>query len=290
MNTEQEIAAFIVEYVRAAQRISGARLGYELSSRVAGFRQRFGALRTFVQKYCSGQVAVFPASELGGDVFYAPASSPTAAEAPTAPTSTAPALDAQDSAWRAFTAPNSVSRLCINRESADFRVRPKTDPEPLAPWLAVPSATPDDHRQIASDFLAQIAAEDRGAFEEITKLPHFWPSWVTKILTFQQGRYKKQWAEFRFNKLCDLYLARLKSIGLGEELAAESLRRLKALKSASRKLAQVTASQPSATSPSTLSIRKLAIAALEAMSEDELRQIWLPLGSLADVIGKCQSR
>jgi hypothetical protein len=108
--------------------------------------------------------------------------------------------------------------------------------------------------------------------------------------TFRQGTYSKQWAVFRFNKLCDLYLDRVKSIGVGEKLAAESLRRLKALKSASRELAQSTALKSPATSPSNLPIRKLALAALEAMSEDELRQVWLPLGPVADAVGKCHSQ
>jgi hypothetical protein len=161
MTNEQEIATFITEQVRAAQRISGAKLGYALSLPVPDFRQRFGALRSFVEKFCADTVGVIPPTKQG-DVIYVPASmlSGVLAETPRQP-------EPADSAWRAFAGPNSSSTLCINTESGDFRVRLKTDPEPSSPWLVVPPVLPEDHRQIASEFLAGIAPEDRSAFEEI---------------------------------------------------------------------------------------------------------------------------
>lgn len=283
MADEQQIAASITEQVNAAHKISGAQLGFVLTSRFPDFRQKFGTLRSFVEKFCTDTVGVIPPTEKG-DVFYVPASMLSSMQAE------APKPLEPEPAWRAFTAPKSPSRICINTESGDFRVGLKTDPEPAVPWVAVPSVSPEDHRRIASEFLTEIPEEDRSGFQDIVNLPNFWQPWVARLGTFQQGKYSKGWAVFRFNKLCALFLDRLKSIGVEERLAAVSLQRLKALKSASRDLAHATVPKSPATAPSNCSTRNLAITALEEMSENELRQVWLPLGPVADAIRKSHSR
>ena len=190
--------------------------------------------------------------------------------------------------WRAFTTPSSSSTLCFNKESGDFRLKLASEPEPSLPWVVVPPATTDEHRKIASEFLAEMTPSDRSSFEDLLKLPSFWRPWIEKLRTFEQGKYSKTWAASRFNKLCDLYLQRLKSLDISEGLATQSLYRLKALKTAAYKQAKTTATGlPASSSSSALSVRRLATAALEAMSEDELRRVWLPLGPVADAIGKC---
>lgn len=284
MQNEQEIATFITDKVRAAQRISGANLGFALSPHVPDFRQKFGTLRGFVEKFCQNTVGIIPPTK-NTDVYFVPASMLS-----TMPVEGSKPPEPRDSAWRAFTSPSSQCSLSINTETGDFRIRLTSDSEPSPPWVALPSASPNDHRRIASEFLAEMAPEDRSTFEEIVKSQDFWPPWAAKMRTFEQGKYSRTWPLFRFKKLCNLYLHKLKSIGVGEELAAESLRRLKALKSAGRKAEQTAALKSTATLPPTLSIRWLATAALEAMSEGELRRVWLPLGPVADALGKNHSQ
>ena len=237
-----------------------------------------------MKRFCGDTVRI-TRNQGTGVVVYVPA---TALNDTTCEGSSPP--EPPDSAWRAFTAPASLSRLCVNTESGDVRVRRTTDPEPSPPWVDIPSVSPEDHRQIVSEFLKEISPEDRSDFQHIVTLPDFWQPWVRQIRMFALGKYSKTWPLFRFNKLCDLYLQRLKSLGIGEEPAAESLRRLKALKSASRRIPQTTTSRSLATPPANLSIRRLAIAALEAMSEDELRRVWLPLGLVTDAIGESHSQ
>ena len=116
MTNEEEIASFIAEQVRAAQRISGARLGLALSSRVPDFRLRFGTLRSFVEKFCAAGVGVIPPTEKG-DVVYVPASMLSSMQA-----AVPKPLEAPDSAWRAFTAPNSLILIRFQDEPNSGRV------------------------------------------------------------------------------------------------------------------------------------------------------------------------
>ena len=252
---------------------------------VPGFRQRFGPLRAFVERFCADHVNVLVAPELGGDALFESKFPAATDRLPTPKPLTGP-----DPAWRAFTVPDSGSNLYVNGESGEIQVRLKADPELAQPWHPVPSATAEDHRKIATDFLGRVDPEDQPAFEDILKLPQFWHPWAMKLRAHQQGKYSQPWIAFRFEQLCALYLARIKSAGVPEDLAARSLTRLKALKSASRVLAKPTALNLPVATPSGLSIRKLALAALESMTEDDLRQVWLPLGAVADAIAKCQPR
>ena len=281
MHTEQQIADFITDEVNASQKISGARLGYALRQLVPDYRLKFGTLRAIVEKLCATTVGIIPPNG-PGDVYYVPASMLGSAIAETSP------KEAPAAFWKAFTTPSSSSTLCFNKESGEFRLKLASDPESPLPWVVVSPATTDEHRKIASDFLVEMAPSDRSAFEDILKSQNFWRPWVDRLRTFEQGKYLKTWATFRFNKLCDLYLQRLKSLAVSDEAAAESLGRLKALKTAAHKQAKPAATgSPVAPPSSGLSLRRLAIAALEAMSDDELRRVWLPLGPVADAIGKC---
>ena len=286
MQNEQQIADFIIEQVNSSRNISGARLGYALTQFAPDYRLRFGTLRSIVERLCAKSVGVIPPNG-PGDVYYVPVSMLSSTIAETKPSETPADF------WKAFTTPSSPSTLCLNKESGDFRLRLRSDPESSTPWVDVPPTTNDDHRKIASEFLAEIAPEHRSSFEEILKVPGFWSPWVARLRTFEQAKYSKAWAAFRFNKLCELYLQTLKSAGIAEDFAAESLRRLKAFKTAAYKQTKTTATgSPAAPSSSSsgLSLRRLATAALEAMSEDELRRVWLPLGPVADAIGKCHTR
>lgn len=283
MHNEQQIADFITEQVNAAQKISGAKLGDALRHFVPDYRLRFGTLRSIVEKFCSENVGVIPPNG-PGDVYYVPASMLSSILAGAKPAETPAAF------WSAFATPVSSNILCLNKESGEFKLKRTSEPDPPPPWVVIPPVTEDDYRSIASGFIGQIDSADQSVFEELVKLPSFWRPWAQKMRTFQQGKYSATWVAFRFNKLCDIYLERLKSAGINDELAAQSLGRLKTLKTAGRKMIRnTTQSSPAAALPSGLSIRRLAAVALEAMSDDELRRVWLPLGPIADAIGKCHS-
>ena len=206
MQNEQLIADFITEQVNSSKKISGARLGYALTQFAPDYQLRFGTLRSIVERLCGQSVGVIPPNG-PGDVYYVPVSMLSTTIADTKP-SEAPA-----DFWKAFTTPSSPSTLCLNKESGDFRLRLRSDPESSTPWVDVPPTTNDDHRKIASEFLAEIAPEHRSSFEEILKVPGFWSPWVARLRTFEQARYSKAWAAFRFNKLCGLYLQTFRAVG-----------------------------------------------------------------------------
>ncbi len=279
MNKEEEIAHFIVERVNAGQKILGAKLGASVAERFPEFQQQFGKLRPFIQKFCGGAVKIV--GHQGNDDFYAPASAPEAA------IDAARIAEEPESAWRAFTTPGTLSNLCVNTESGEIRVRRSGEPELLPPWTDVQTVTPDEHRRIASEFLPQIDEQDRQTFQHLIQLPDFWQQWFTQTRAFEGGKYSKGWLLFRFNKLCELFLQRLKSLGVGEVVAVASLERLKELKSESRKARETS----SIGSPdSAIWLRTIARAALETMSEEELRRLWLPLGLVADAVRRRHSQ
>lgn len=274
MTTEEQVADFIAEKVNSYQSITGARLGTLVSAQFPGFQARYGKLRPFVQRFCQGIVKIV--TNVGKDDIYAPFSAPNKCADATKPS------EPVETVWRSFTTPGVSGMLCVNCESGELRVRPKEEPSASAPWADVPPVSLDEHRQVASDFLPEIAEEDRDTFQQILQLPAFWPPWAARTRDAAGGKYSKAWQLFRFNKLCELYLLRLKSLGFGDELAKVSLGRLKELKSASRRVCLPPIPWSPDSSRGAASLRRIARAALDALSEEELRRVWLPLGLVAD--------
>ncbi len=85
-------------------------------------------------------------------------------------------------------------------------------------------------------------------------------------------KYSKTWVDFRFYRLCEFFRQRLTGLGAPESIVTSSLANLKELKTQERQ--KFAAKAPSDTG----SIRKAVIQAVEELSEEELRRLWLPVG------------
>jgi hypothetical protein len=279
MPNEIEIAEFIVERVNASQKIFGANLGSLLDAKFTGWREDFGKLRPFVQKFCVGRVKIV-GLQGGGDPIYAPASSAEAAFDVPRPT------QREESPWHAFATPGNSNKLFVNSETGEIRIERSEEPEPPSPWVKISQVSSEDHRNIANAFRSQIAPDDLEYFQTIPEASDFWPKWSQLIKNFADGKYSKPWASFRFNKLCELYLQRLKSLNIDDNTAAGSLDRIKAVKTANYRASNKLSQGSPVPQQSAISLRHVVRATLDSLSEDELRRIWLPLGLVADALRK----
>ncbi len=102
--------------------------------------------------------------------------------------------------------------------------------------------------------------------------------------TWEGGKYLKPWLAFRFDAICELFRQRLGSLGVADKIVDTCLERLKRSKSADRPVPTANKQIRTPSQNPSAPLRDIARAALEALSEEELRRIWLPLGVIADAV------
>lgn len=290
MSDPAQIAQYIVERVTASQHVLGAKLGAVVAAQFpnVNFKAEYGGLRAFVQRFCGDAVKITPVKvgPFGQDNIYAAAN---ASDVPTTLEAARSSPVAEESAWRRFTVPDSSGRLWVNRTSALIRLDEPPRGEAEGDWIEIAKSSHDEHRQIALDFLPQIDEHDRATFQQIVELPDFWRAWFSATRDVSNGRYGKSWAAFRFSKLCQLFTERLTSAGITQEVAVRALDHLRETKVDRRRAAPTGApndaaggAYPSAGDNNVL--RELARIAVESLSEDDLRRVWLPLGVISDAV------
>ncbi|MCI0557087.1 MAG: hypothetical protein MN733_01220 [Nitrososphaera sp.] len=104
--------------------------------------------------------------------------------------------------------------------------------------------------------------------------------WSYEMKAWKNGQYSKAWIDFRFQKLCGLFIERLKALGTPEMSALAILEALKRLKTEERRVSAPTERT------FTPSMRKIAVAAIGGLSDEELRRVWLPLGVILNALGR----
>lgn len=281
MIDEKKVASSIIEHVEQHPTVFGAKLGAYVNAEYPGLHLRatYGGLKKFVERFCNGEVVV--TGKYGKDDIYQHASA-VGSEIPTAP----PAPQRGDSAWRAFTSPSCEARLTLSAETGSMRVM--TGGEELQPAeREIPKITTEEHRGIAREFLPQIEEEERPLFQEVLLRDDFWDIWFEMTRTHSKGKYLKGWLAFRFEELCRLFLERLKVLELPEDMWQPLLQTLKSSKSGTKRLER----RPISYVPEVaghrrahVTLRAAIIGAAEALSEEELRRVWLPAGVLADAL------
>ena len=288
MTTEKDIADFISSTVATNPRISGAALGIKVKRQFPGVI--VGKLTPFIQKHCADSVVCVAQENL--DYIWGPVSSATTS--PDAGNTSAllppppPQVTSTDtSAWKAFTRHDAPAKIAINPTNAQITVIPSREATPK-PLIEVPNVTPDEYRSIALDFVKNIEEKDRVRFSEIATSSLFESQWYDNIRTWRGGYYSKAWGKFRFDKLCDIFMGRLATHGLTQDLIASCVSNLKRLKSKAPKEAPsfpTLDSSPSSERPEIL-VQEILLRAAKSLTEEDLRRIWLPLGVVLDAIRK----
>lgn len=289
MINEQEIAQFIIEQVKKYPTVTGARLGSLINAQYPGLflRATYGGLRKFVERFCGAEIRVL--GKYGKDDVYHHAANPE-------PVLSEPQLaetvaTTTETAWRAFTAPASDGVVWIDVTTAALQVLPKSAVPLGPPWREISGATTEEHRSIAREFLPQIDLDGREPFQKILLEEHFWDGWFALTRDFNNGRYFKQWLSYRFQQLCKLFVDRLQTAGVPDQLRGIALGRLKQSKSLRKEAVRASAPEsarhavlPAAAGRSGDALRAAILSTIENLGEDELRRIWLPVGAIVDAL------
>lgn len=292
MINEQEVAQFIIERMKQSPGMLGAPLGALTNAQFPGinFRLNYGGLRAFVEQFCGSEVEIIR-GQWGKDDLYQLRSAGQSGEASgTAPASSETAASPIETPWKVFTVPESRGRLYVNPESETVKVAQAAGPVPEPPFVEVPKLTSEEHHRFATEFLPQIEMDERERFQELLAGENFWQRWFAATRTFAGGKYLKPWLTFRFDRICELLRERLRALGISDIAALICVEKVKQSKAADRPVPAVNKRIPMTPSTSIGSLYDVARAALDAMSEEELRRIWLPLGVVADAIRRRESQ
>lgn len=280
MTKEQEIARFIEANIKSQPGISGARLGALATAQFPGinFRAQFNGFKSFVKQYCGPEVEISVAGPAGDDTYrWTATSSPSEKTGATI----VPVPEVTESPWGAFAVTDSPSKLRLNRESGQLDVVAGSSEVLVEPWVEVPKVTTEEYQQLATQFLPQINDADRYHFTKLLHLPDFWDRWFTETRSFAGGKYFRAWISFRFFRLCEIFVERLKKLGVHDDLQPVILERLKQSKAVKK---QLRTDEFVETPPGSSRLRQIALSAVRAMPDEDLRRMWLPLGVMSDAL------
>jgi len=183
-----------------------------------------------------------------------------------------------ESAWKAFTHPVAKGRLAVNLGSGDVSLVPEDSPLPEG-CVEVAKVTRAEHRGIAAEYIPQLEISDQLKFRTILALDDFWHKWSREMKLCKYGKYAKTWAEFRFSRLCGLFQERVKSLGASDGVVGTSLENLKRLKKKESGI-----STPSDKPATASSMRRVVLHSIGSLSDEDLRQVWLPVGAIFDAL------
>ncbi len=277
---EKEISDFVIDFVKGRGSTLGCQLGAELHIKFpeTNIRSAYGGVRRFIDSYCRGAVARTGAK--GGDDVYSHVSAPAGESAPAKLPQPGRVTE-----WDVFQRPGNPMQLLIDPTSGIARIAPETG-EVANGLRVVPKVTGAEHLSIAKDFLQQISSTDLPPFAAALGENNYWPKWNQLMNAMPGIHYRSAWTAFRFDRICDLFSARLKELGISDVAARSVLEHLKSEKRMKRAAKGAGRSiSPTAGTTYSLSdddLRRIAKLAIDAMGIDDLRRVWLPLGVIVD--------
>lgn len=175
---------------------------------------------------------------------------------------------------------NPSSPLTLRVRVADGEVRALSQDVPCAEGeVALQSPTADLHKNLGREFLQErMSEEERVPFEEkIASSGPWWQEW-DKLFRAPGPDLRIDWLRFREKRLMEALEAALREKGLTEGAFRHALDVIHRSRIVPRK------SESMPPSGGRESLRAALISTLQAMSEDELRRVWVPAGLLADAL------
>jgi hypothetical protein len=185
--------------------------------------------------------------------------------------------------------------LAVDSASGVLRVYAATDPAPEA-LLPVEKLSLEEHRAIAEEFLPKLPESARQPFEAALKEQEaFWPKWTAAFQRLADRSVYIEWMKWRHDRIILLFEERLRTGQLSAKAVSTAVSELRESKQDKGPLNASAVPPIGPVMPATLrtafhapdaQLRALARSALDLMSEDEIRRIWLPLGAMADACRK----
>ncbi|MEB1182509.1 hypothetical protein VDP30_14090 [Xanthomonas campestris pv. campestris] len=181
--------------------------------------------------------------------------------------------------WRIWSSPGSPYALTLSPRDGRLEAieRDGVSSEGL---VKLNAPTAEGHRQIARDFLVH---QFQGASSEMEPLisnrVHWWQQWMKEV---KKRGLSASWGQFRFHRLLALFRSELANHGVEAEVEDSAIIQLRG--SMTPDGPEMRISEPLAASDSLSQLRQIAISAIEKMSEEQLRGMKVPLGSVLDAL------
>lgn len=289
MPNESEIASKIVEILSAApgQKLPGTELATTLKSTCGFSSAVHGKLRDFVDAYAPSVVRV---GQTGKDWIYqlksAAASSTLSTQGadhpPTpAPSGTRQARTLETGVWKAFASPNSPFKLVANEETGELRDLPPGSPLPGGPWKQVPPCSVEKHLEIAAAWVQTLPDPKTRAFLETALKNGSGPASIF-YETVKKLALAPQWNRFRTQRILAVFEEALQTMRIPWRQAAPGDRQAGvATVTRTGRTPYAAGSGPRFTPQRP---REIAVAALERMSDAEIRNLPIPLGYVLDIL------
>lgn len=274
MTEKSEVIEAVWRLVAEAGEILGSKLAMDLKAAIPDWSaEDFGArsLRDFIVSNVDG---VFVAGRSGMDVVYS--TSPPKDGQPAGAAKAEPAADA----WRAWVSPNSPFALAFNTANGNTVLIKRAESVPEG-HVRIEPTTVEEHRAIARDFLGSVAEPARDTLRAIVDSPdeQWWRRWLAEL---EKMGDLATWNTFRHERLRELLKARLDASGLDETAritAAGTVAQSRQPRSRKR----------SRTPQTRNDVRAIVAAVIEKMSEEDLRDLKLPVGLVLDVLDEMKS-
>lgn len=267
-----EAVSAVSALVRDAGDITGAQLSPALKARLPDFNPRnfqVASLRQFIAQHVSSVAVV---GRAGLDPIYRWNQLP-------APQ---PAVGTRGNLWQTWVSPNAPFVLAIERERGEVTTCARGTTS-AAGVVHLPAPSVAFHRQMALDFLDQQS--HTGDIEALRVLARdeqqatWWQPWFAAVRKMGLG---KDWNTYRITHLRNALEEQLTKAGLPHHAVEKAL-------SVIRPPAQHSVSEPvcvaTAEHEGASELQRVAIATVLRMSDDELRELKLPLGLVLDAAG-----
>ncbi len=284
-NTLQSVSEFLLKSINDApsQRILGAQLGGLLKSACPNFSPSEFQSRNLRQFIRTHVPAIEEKGRSGPDYIYGLASS-----ADPQPIEGGPALPRSPSAsglrtsfdWKAFSNPSYPFVLAANRDTGAFQSQ-RPNARLSEPWVLLPKPTPEDHLQIARDFVQTLPEATREILGAVLADPIWYATFSTVAKSNGVG---PEWASFRTLRLRETFDTSLAAAGIPGQRAMPA--RPYGVRSAmTSPRAVVTSSRLDKPSNSReQALRRLVGLVIADLPLGDLRELALPVGRVFDHI------
>lgn len=272
------ITEAILDFLRQApqRRLPGALLGNKLQRHFGRSPREIGVgkLVDFVESHLANEVDI---QRDGLLVTYSlrDEAAPSAFTHTSTPTSSASSHDPPD-LWRIWRSPRSGYRLAVRHDDGSVRALDR-DASPTEGETMLTPPSSDGHIAIAERFVEQQVPEPhRGAFRSRIKRddPKWWLGWDELFRDLGLAPLRAAWMRTRSEELVALLREAVSTLGVPEAVQQAVVSNIK-----------TTRAKPSDTKteprPRT-DLRAALLVTIQRLSEEELRQVWVPAGLLYD--------
>jgi len=260
--------------------VPGSYLGLQLKKEFpdVDLKQIYGGLRQFLREHCSNIVRVKPT---GMDFLYAH-------KQRTSEESSEPG-DRETNVWQVFSDPRIERNLFFSRERLEFSILPLSASAPEG-FEEFPRLSEDDYRQIAREYQGAVDNKLAEQLSPLVDQPGFWFPFTAKIRTLVgEEKFRNEFLGFRLEKIKTVLNERLQDILSDETSVKAVLKSIRRAKSSRQKRKPTISAKSEIPAhyhlPGDTTMRSVAHSVVDAMSEGELAQMWVPFGAMFKVIG-----